>query len=95
VTGTPDEPVANPSFKIPWQPHSPNSYRGLIECLNAGLGATKYQCMNIVSAFIGVYGFQIHDMPDDVILVSYAVAAVHVTRNAGDIQCFPAVVAFE
>ena len=51
--------------------------------------------MDVVRTLIGVDGFQIHHMADDVIFIGDAVAAQHVAGLARNIQGFAAIVAFE
>ena len=42
--------------------------------------------MHIVRAFVGVDGFQVDHVADDVVFVMDAVAAVHVACHAGDVE---------
>ena len=42
--------------------------------LNSGNSTTKDQCMNIMSSFIGVNGFQVHHMANDVVFIANSVA---------------------
>ena len=51
--------------------------------------------MYIVRAFVGVHGFQVDHVADDVVFVVDAVAAVHVARQAGDVQRLAAAVALD
>jgi len=48
--------------------------------------------MHVVRAFVGVHGFEVHDVADDVILVRYAVGAMHIARDARDIERLAAIV---
>ena len=48
-----------------------------------------------MGAFVGVDGFEVHDMADDMVFIRDAVAAVHVSRFAGDGERFAAIVALE
>src|SRR3984957_13531595 len=58
--------------------------------LNARDGATEDQGMNVVGALIGIHGLQVRGVPHHVIFDLDAVAAVHVTRGAGDVECVAA-----
>jgi hypothetical protein len=49
--------------------------------------------MDVVRAFVGIDGLQVHQVADDVELVVDAVAAVHVPRQPRDIECLAAIVA--
>ena len=42
--------------------------------------------MHVVRAFVGVHGFEIEHVSDDVILIDDAVGAVHVPRHPRDVQ---------
>ena len=66
-----------------------------IKGLQAGLSAAQNQSMHVVRALIGVDGFQVDHVPNDVVFVVNAIAAMHVTRHAGDIQSFAATVALD
>ena len=46
-----------------------------------------------MGAFVGVHGFQIHHVADDVVFFGDAVAAVHVSCHAGNVEGLAAVVA--
>ena len=50
--------------------------------------------VDVVGSFVGVDGFQVQDVADDVVFVGHPVAAQHVARRSGDIQRLAAVVAF-
>ena len=63
--------------------------------LDAGLRAPQDQRMDIVCALVGIDRFQVHYMANDVILVGDAVAAVHIARHAGDLECLAAGIAFD
>src|SRR3984957_562422 len=56
------------------------------ESLYPGLGSAENQGMDIMRAFVGIHHLEIHDMPNDAVLVRDAVAAQHVARHACDIQ---------
>src|SRR5690348_18045298 len=49
--------------------------------------------MDVVRPLVRVDRFEIHDVPDDVELVAYPVAPVHVARDTGDVERFAARVA--
>ena len=49
--------------------------------------------MNIVRAFVGVHDLQIHQMARDAVFVGDAVAAVHIARDACNLQRLAATVA--
>src|SRR5579883_1774295 len=66
-----------------------------IEGGDAGLGAAEDEGVDVVRALIGVDRLQIHDVADDVVLVRDAVAAMHVARRPGDLQCLAAAVALQ
>ena len=51
--------------------------------------------MDIVSAFVRVDGLEVHDVPDDVVLVGDSIAAQHVAARAGNVQRFAARVALQ
>ena len=48
------------------------------KCLQAGLSAPQDQGVNIMSAFISVDGFQIHQVPDHMVLIRDTVTSMHV-----------------
>ena len=50
--------------------------------------------MDIVSALVGVHGLEVHDVPDDMILVRDAVAAMHVPCHTSYFQSLTAVISF-
>src|SRR5579862_9380781 len=62
---------------------------------DAGLGAPEDQGVDVVGALVGVDGFEVHDMADDVEFVVDAVAAMHVARQPRDLQSLAAIVALE
>ena len=64
-----------------------------VERLNPRLGASQDQRVDVVRAFIGVDGFQIQHVPDDVVFIGHAIAAMHVARDAGDVERLAAIVA--
>ncbi len=51
--------------------------------------------MDVVRPFIGVHRFEVHRMTDDVIFGGDPVAAVHVARNACDVERLAAIVALQ
>src|SRR6185369_16466423 len=63
--------------------------------LNAGLRAPEDQGVDVVRAFVGVHGFQVHHMADHVEFVADTVAAVHVARHARNIQRLAAGIALD
>src|SRR3954471_4310630 len=65
------------------------------ESRNAGLGAAEDQRVDVVRALVSVDGLQIDQMADDVKLVMDAVAAMHIAREAGDIERLSAIVALQ
>src|SRR5689334_176215 len=82
--------VAPPAIKL-----RSFSWRLTREGGNAGLGATQYQGVDVVGAFIGVDRFQVHHVADHVVLVGDAVAAVHVAGGAGNVERLAAIVALQ
>ena len=42
--------------------------------------------MDVVCALVSVDGLEVHDVADDVVLVTYSIASEHVATRAGDIQ---------
>src|SRR5471032_3453164 len=62
------------------------------EGLDAGDGAAEDQRMDVVRALVGVDRLEVHGVADHVILVGDTVAAVHVARDAGDIERLAAIV---
>lgn len=50
--------------------------------------------MDVVSAFVGVDGFEVTGVAHDVVFIGDAIAAVHVSGDAGYIQSFAAIVSF-
>ena len=58
----------------------------LTKCLYPRLRSSQYQRVNIMRTFIGIHRFQIHYMPDDMIFIGDAVAAVHIARGARDLK---------
>ena len=62
-------------------------HSSLTECLQTSLRTTKDQRMNIMGTLVGVNRFQVHDVTDHMIFVSYAITTVHVTCYSSDIQC--------
>lgn len=65
------------------------------EGLDAGDGAAEDEGVDVVRALVGVDGLQVHDVPDDVVLVLDAVAAEHVAAGARNVQRFAARVALQ
>jgi len=59
--------------------------RSLHKCLNAGLSTAEDKGMDIVGALVGVHGFQVHHVANDVELVGDAVATVHVAGRPGNL----------
>ncbi len=51
--------------------------------------------MDVVRAFVGVHGLQVHHMAYHMVFVGDAVAAVHVARRAGDSEGFAAIIALD
>ena len=51
--------------------------------------------MYVVRALVGVDGLEVVHVPEDVILVRYAVTPEHVPRATRDFQCPPAAVALD
>lgn len=51
--------------------------------------------MNVVRAFVGIDGLEVHDMPDDVVLVRDSVPAQHVAARPDNVQRLAAVVALQ
>ena len=66
-----------------------------IEGLQSRLCATQNEGVNIVCAFVGVDGFQVDHVANDMVFVVNAIAAVHVARHAGHVQGFAATVALD
>src|SRR5271170_2835585 len=62
---------------------------------DTGLGAAEDEGVDVVRALIGVHGFQIHQVADDVVFVDDAVAAMHVARGARDVERLAAGIALE
>src|SRR3546814_8482238 len=62
---------------------------------DAGDRAAEDQRVDVVRAFIGIHRFEVHRMADDVIFGGDAVAAVHIARDARDIERLAAIVALE
>ena len=56
------------------------------EGLDAGLRPSQNEGVNIVGSFIGINGFQVQHMPDDVIFVDDPVCAVHVARHPRNVE---------
>ena len=65
------------------------------ERLETRLRSAEDQRMDVVSSFISVDRFEVHDVADDVKLVNDAVAAVHVAREPGDVERLAAGVALD
>src|SRR6266436_7458008 len=63
--------------------------------LDAGDGAAEDQGVDVVGAFIGVDGFQVRGVAHHVIFDLDAVAAVHVTGYARDVERLAAIVALD
>ena len=51
--------------------------------------------MHIMRAFVGIDRLKVHHVTDHVILIHNAIAAMHVARNAGNVQSLAAVVALD
>src|ERR1700722_2161969 len=66
-----------------------------LERRDAGLSAAEDEGVDVVRALVGVHGFQVHQVADDVIFVDDAVAAVHVARGARDVERLAAGIALE
>ena len=69
--------------------------KALKKRLDPGLRTTEDQRMDVMRALVSIHRFQIGDVAHDVEFVGNAVAAMHVTRDASDIQCLAAIVALE
>ncbi len=64
------------------------------EGLESSDGSADDKAVDVVSAFVGVDGFQVHDVSDDVVFVANTVAAQHVSRRPRNVQRFAAIVTF-
>ena len=71
------------------------AYAGLCKGLQACDTLAQDQSMNIVGALVRVDGLQVHDVPDDVVVVADAVTSEHVSRRPGDVQRLAAVVSLQ
>src|SRR6185437_7759758 len=60
---------------------------------DAGLRAAEDQRVDVVRALVGIHGFEVQHVPDHVELVDDAIPAVHVSRDARDIERLAATVA--
>src|SRR5207253_11203841 len=60
---------------------------------DARLRTPQDQRMHVVRALIGVHHLEIHQVTRDAELVADSVAAQHVARQAGDVQCLAARIA--
>src|SRR4051812_32135603 len=56
------------------------------EGLNIGLRPPEDERVDIVRALVGIDGFEVEDVADDVEFIVHAVAAMHVAGDARDIQ---------
>src|SRR5712672_2730148 len=61
--------------------------------LDPGLGAAENQGVDVVGALVGVDGLEVRQHAHDVELVGDAVAAMHVAREARDVERLAAIVA--
>ncbi len=55
--------------------------------LQPGLRPAQNQRVDVVGAFIGVDGFEVHHMADDAVFVRHAIAAVHVAEAQRNQEC--------
>jgi len=51
--------------------------------------------MNVMGSLVGVDSLQVHDVPDDVVLILDAIASQNVTSVTGNVQGLATVVAFQ
>src|SRR5487761_2656326 len=63
------------------------------ERLDAGLGTAEDERVDVVRALVGVDRLEVHEHAYHVVFFRDAVAAVHVARDAGDVERLAAVVA--
>ena len=69
-----------------------HDWQNLAESLNSGDGSAEDESVNVVRAFVGVDSLEVHDMPNDVVLVGDPVPAQHVAARPGNVQRLSAVV---
>ena len=51
--------------------------------------------MHIMRALVGIHRLEVHHVAHDVIFLGNAVAAMHVARGTGDVQCLATAVALD
>lgn len=69
-------------------------FQQLLESLYTSDRSAQYQTVDIVGAFVGVYGFQIYEMSDHVVLVANTVTSERVPRPSRNVQRFTGRVSF-
>src|SRR3546814_228318 len=73
----------------------PSSGFGSGKGADAGDGTAENQRMDVVRALIGVHRLEVHRMADHMIIGRNPVAAVHIARDAGDIERLAAIVSLQ
>src|SRR4030095_10167269 len=67
----------------------------MLESRNSGDGPAEDQRMDVMRALIGVDGFEVGGVTHHVELSGYAIAAVHVSGDAGDVERLAAIVTLD
>src|SRR6266849_6270063 len=62
---------------------------------DAGLRAAEDEGVDVMRALVSVDRLEVHDVANHVELVGDAVAAMHVARDAGDVERLAAIVALQ
>lgn len=62
---------------------------------NTSGGTTKDEGVDAIGAFIGVDGFQVHDVTDDVEFIRDTISTEHFTGTTSDVDGFHARIALE
>src|SRR6056297_3337773 len=76
-------------------PESDQARHALAEGLKPRLLASEDEGVNVVRALVGVHRLEVRHVPEDVVVLLDAVAAVHVARCPRDVERLAAVVALD
>src|SRR5208282_4282982 len=62
------------------------------ERVNPGNASSDNQRVNIVRALVGLYAFEVHQVPHDRIIVGHSVCSQNISRRPRALECHPDVV---
>ena len=72
---------AETSQKTPRRPFD----RSPCKSLQTRLSSAEDQSVNVMSSLVGVYRFEVHNVPDHMVLIRNSVAPVHISSLSGNI----------